>query len=89
MISWSRPNPFNPTTRIEFTLAKKSNTRLAVYDLSGRLVRVLLDKELQKGTHQSSWDGKTDQGYRISSGVYFILLESGGEASSKKVVLVR
>lgn len=68
------PNPFNPSTEIGYQLAVTSEVRLAVYDLTGRLVRMLIAGEQPAGRHQMVWDGKDALGQRVASGVYLYRL---------------
>ncbi|MGE5352520.1 MAG: phosphodiester glycosidase family protein [Acidobacteriota bacterium] len=78
------PNPFNPATVIEFTTKELSHVSLRVYDMLGREVEVLLDKELPSGSHRVNFSA---QG--LSSGVYFYRLQSGSMVEVKKMMLVR
>ncbi len=87
------PNPFNPTTVIEFELPEAARVNLSIYDASGRLVRRLVDRELPAGTYSGSrgviWSGTDDRGMSVASGVYFYSLDMGGEKQTRKMVLVR
>ncbi len=83
------PNPFNPTTKIAFDLASKEHVELAIYDVSGRAVAVLIDRELGAGRHEALWNGKTAGGATASSGVYFCTLRAGTVSETKKLVLLR
>jgi hypothetical protein len=86
------PNPFNPITSIEFTVANRPNpvyTTLRIYNVLGRLVRTLVDEENAEGTHTVSWDGRSDSGREVSSGIYFYKLEAGDLVEVKKMVLLR
>jgi subtilisin family serine protease len=83
------PNPFNPRTEIAFSLARRSQVGLAVFDVSGRLVRRLLDRELPAGMHRVVWDGRDDGGAPAASGVYFLMLESEEGRAVRKVALVK
>ncbi len=83
------PNPFNPSTRVEFTLAGTGRTRVTVIDVTGRTVAALLDRELPAGRHTVEWNGRNSNGHAVSSGVYFMCVESGGTRKSAKMVLVR
>ena len=65
------PNPFNPTTRIQIDLPSAGRTRLAVFDVRGRLVRELLDARLPGGPHTVFWDGTRADGGRAASGLYY------------------
>ena len=83
------PNPFNPSTTISFTLGEAARVRLSVYDVSGRLVRELLDGQRGSGQHSEIWNGKDNAGRGVSSGVYFYRLEAGAFMETKKMVLLR
>ena len=83
------PNPFRPGTSLVYRLGERSPVRLGVYDPAGRLVRILTDDSREPGEHVISWDGRTSDGRRASSGVYFLLLEGAGERRTRRVVLVR
>ncbi|MCD6380117.1 PKD domain-containing protein, partial [bacterium] len=78
------PNPFNPTTTIEFTLAGGNRTRLDIFDVTGRLMTTLIDREMSKGIHRIAW--RAD---RYSSGVYFMRLTSGGNTAIRRLILLR
>ncbi len=78
------PNPFNPTTTIEFTLAEPAITTLNVYSVTGELVSTLVDGSLPAG-HQSVVFNATD----LPSGVYFYTLKAGSFTDTKKMVLVK
>lgn len=76
------PNPFNPSTRISFTLPARSFVTLKVYDVTGRLVTTILSKELSAGTNFAEWNGTSDTGERVSSGVYLYKLDAFGNNNS-------
>lgn len=84
-----RPNPFNPRTRIDYTLAQAGHVRLAVYDLRGRRLAVLVDAVRPAGRHEVSWDARTGGGRPLASGVYLARLETAGTTSTRKLMLVR
>lgn len=87
---WSVPNPLNPTTEIRYALASRSAVRLRVYDVSGRMVRSLIDGRIEpRGEHVMVWDGRSDEGRSVGSGVYFARLVAGGELRTLKMVIVR
>ena len=65
------PNPFNPSTQIEFDLTAAANVRLEVYDVNGRLVNVLAQGDLDEGVHTVRWNGTNLAGDRVASGIYF------------------
>ncbi|HXS09017.1 MAG TPA: FlgD immunoglobulin-like domain containing protein, partial [Candidatus Krumholzibacteria bacterium] len=83
------PNPFNPQTAIRFTLDSKQTVTLAVYDVNGRLVRMLASGVQEMGTHSITWDGRNNAGATVSSGVYFYRLDAGKFSSTKKMVMLK
>jgi hypothetical protein len=84
------PNPFNPKTSIRFGLPSAAGVDLKVYDASGRLVRTLLSGEfMDAGFHAVDWNGRDDRSRQASSGIYFYVVESGGERESGKMVLLK
>ena len=83
------PNPFNPSTSISFELRQPGQARLEIFDLRGRLVTTLLDKELGTGTYIEDWDGTDANGAPVASGVYFYRLSAGGTSVSRKMLLLK
>jgi len=83
------PNPFNPTTLIRFELPARAHVRLLVFDVRGRLVRTLVDGELQPGGQEIAWNGRDGDGRNVASGVYFYRLETPYTLVSRKMVLLR
>ncbi len=78
------PNPFNPSTTLQFTLPKSGQVELKVYDIMGRQVAELLDGSMQAGEHSATW-----QAANLASGVYFVRLSLGSETAIQKVVLMK
>jgi glucose/arabinose dehydrogenase len=83
------PNPFNPTTRIEFSVPEKDRVNLSVYDVSGRHVRTLLDQTMRPDTYTEEWDGRDDHGNSLASGTYFYRLKVGNQTLTRKAVLLK
>jgi hypothetical protein len=83
------PNPFNPLTRIRFTLPAAGRVNVCVYDLAGRLVRVLVDAVLPATTHVAQWNGRDDADHAVSSGVYFYRVTAGTESYTGRMALVK
>jgi len=85
----NRPNPFNPTTSIEYTLAKRAPAVISIYDAAGALV-ARLDQGFQDArTHRVEWNGRDGHGRAVGSGVYFYQLEGMQSLGSKKMVLMK
>ncbi|MDZ7292211.1 MAG: Ig-like domain-containing protein [candidate division KSB1 bacterium] len=78
------PNPFNPVTNITYSLAKPEQVKLAVYDLSGRQVRVLVDEKQLAGSYRIAFEAKN-----LASGLYFYRLQAGSLVDEKRMVLVK
>ena len=86
----SYPNPFNPSTTIMYSVASKGPVSINIYDVSGRLVRKLLDgKVVEAGQHKVSWNGINGSGSHVASGAYFCRMVTAGKSSSIKVILLR
>lgn len=86
----AHPNPFNPSTTIEFALAKSGPTRLDVFDLNGRLVHTLVSESLTAGHHSATWTGQDQTGRPVASGAYFYRLQAAdGAVQSGRMVLVK
>ncbi|MBI4551520.1 MAG: DUF4331 family protein [Candidatus Latescibacteria bacterium] len=83
------PNPFNPETAIQYEIHKPGKVTLRVYNLAGQQVRTLIDDVQTAGHYTVRWDGLTDNGARVASGVYFYRIESGGTIEARKMLLVK
>ena len=83
------PNPFNPTTTIEFTIPSSGTASLVIYDASGRKVRELVSGQVSAGIRNVLWNGRDDSGRAVSSGVYFARLLSGKFTAVRKMLLIK
>jgi hypothetical protein len=83
------PNPSRGGTLISYDLPVESQVSLKVYNLSGQLVRTLVAGKEKAGYRQVSWDGRSEVGSHVASGVYFYRMETGSFAATKKLVVVR
>ncbi len=88
-LSQNYPNPFNPSTRIEFGVPESAHVTLKIYDLSGHLVKNLVDSELGAGTHSSVWDGTDLNNYLVPTGVYVYILNTENATLSRKMVMMK
>lgn len=84
-----RPNPFNPRTTITYDLPEAGGVRLAVFDLAGRLVRMLVDESRSQGSYEAVWDGRDAAGREVGSGTYLARIEFGGKVEVVRMGLVR
>jgi photosystem II stability/assembly factor-like uncharacterized protein len=83
------PNPFNPATKIRFSVpghpeGKVQEVRLAVYDIAGKEISVLIEEKLGAGTYEYNWDGSN-----AASGVYFCKMNSGSYSGIRKMILIK
>ena len=85
----NRPNPFNPETAIHFVLERSGSVRLAVYDVTGRRVAVLVDGVRESGPHQVTWRGRDDSGRVMPSGAYYVRLDSATGRDTRKMMLLK
>jgi hypothetical protein len=90
------PNPMNPVTRIQFTNGvENGRVSLEIFDVTGRLVKSLVNERMTAGVHEVQWDGSTDNGSSASSGMYFYKMtgekdDNGAPfVSSKKLVIMK
>ncbi|MBC8366971.1 T9SS type A sorting domain-containing protein [bacterium] len=81
------PNPFNPHVTIPFSLEHAGRVRAEVFDLRGRRVASLVDEVYSAGAHALEWRGRDDRGSELSSGVYLLRIQGGGEQSLQKLIL--
>ena len=88
-LSTNYPNPFNPTTIIEYNLATRSGVLLDVLNILGEPVKTLIDEVQSPGQHSVSWDGRDDSGAPVSSGIYFYRLRVGHQTATKKMILLK
>ncbi len=83
------PSPFNAEVTIPFALAEAGPVRLAIYNLMGQQIRALADGGMAAGTHRVRWDGRTDMGAEVASGVYWVVLHAGEAVQTAKLALIR
>jgi len=88
-LAQSSPNPFNSATSIQYVLPRNGFARLAIYNIAGQLVRILVEGEEFAGTHTVRWNGRDEQGSSVSSGIYFCCLETGNLKSTRKMLLLK
>ncbi len=88
-LSQNYPNPFNPSTNIEFSLPKAGHVKLEVFNILGRSVRRLIDRDLPAGEHRLVFDSRTDKGTSLATGVYFYRLSTESYQTTKKMLLMK
>ena len=83
------PNPFNPSTTIEFSLPEAGFADLAIYNLAGQKIRELVSGTLSEGIHSVVWSGRDDSGLTVSNGVYLARLRMNDTAVTGRMMLVK
>ena len=83
------PNPFNSSTVVEYSLANPGEVRIAVYDLAGQRVRILVEHRHGAGTHRVTWHGRDDRGNALATGLYLTRLEVEGLHRTVKMLLLQ
>ncbi len=78
------PNPFNPTTMIKFAIPEASQVKLAIYDVTGREVGLLVNEQMAAGTYSVDWNA-----VNLSTGIYFYRIEAGSFVNVKKMILIK
>ena len=85
----NHPNPFNPETKISYSLKAGNQTTVKVYNIKGELVKTLVNEYKDSGSHSVMWHGKDNRGSNVGSGVYFIRIKSGSFNNTIKAVLLK
>jgi hypothetical protein len=75
-LSQNFPNPFNPETKIKFTVSSESKINIGIYNTLGKEIKELLNETRLSGEYETTWDGTDNFGNKVSSGVYFITMEA-------------
>jgi len=88
-LSQNYPNPFNPETHIQFALPRDEQVRITIYDLQGQLVRTMVNERKSAGTYSVIWNGRDENGVKVSSGVYFYRIDAGEFTMTRKMILMK
>lgn len=88
-LSAIRPNPMRGQASISFTVGQAGPVQMRLFDVSGRLVRVLQEGQLAEGAHEITWDGRNDSGHNVGAGIYFVRLRGGGVEETRRLVRVQ
>tara|TARA_B110000037_G_scaffold39172_2_gene48342 strand:+ start:38 stop:2182 length:2145 start_codon:yes stop_codon:yes gene_type:complete len=89
IVSQNYPNPFNPSTTLRYSMSKGELVNIAVYDMSGRLVKGLLNGYQNAGYNSIQWNATNNQGQSVSAGMYICIIKIGSYNTSKKMLLLK
>jgi hypothetical protein len=89
-LSQNYPNPFNPTTNIRFALPEKGDVKLTIYNMLGQKVRTLVKTKMDAGYYKVAWNGKSDAGMNVASGMYFYKIDVNNKfIKTKKMIMLK
>ena len=88
-LSQNYPDPFNPSTQIQFDLPERSNVKIVIYDILGREVMTLVNGELEAGRYREVWEGRDHFGRTLSSGVYLYRMTASSLTGNKYLASLR
>jgi hypothetical protein len=83
------PNPFNPRVTIPFFVGQRGSVELNIYDLQGRRVRTLASQAFAEGHYTRQWDGRSDRGSALPTGVYLVRIKNSDTVETRKISLVK
>ncbi|MGH7601429.1 MAG: FlgD immunoglobulin-like domain containing protein, partial [bacterium] len=83
------PNPFNPSTQIAYDLASSRHVSLKIFNTMGQVVKTLVDGEQPAGRYNVTWDGTSEAGTRVTSGVYLYVIKAGDFVQSRRMTVVK
>jgi hypothetical protein len=83
------PNPFNPTTTIEYQLPKTGIVRIKIFNINGQLVKAFEIKDQNSGTHAVVWDGKNNGGQNVATGMYICQVAFENSVLAKKMLFIK
>jgi flagellar hook assembly protein FlgD len=85
----SYPNPFNPTTQVRYYLPNVSNVQISIYDLVGREIKTLINREQNSGFKTLQWNAMDNLGQPVSAGMYIYTIQAGEFRKTRKMVLLK
>ncbi len=85
----NRPNPFNPATTIRYSLEKAVDVKLAIYNVLGQEVRLLVRQFQPEGNYTVEWDGRDAAGRQVSTGLYVYRLQAGTDVITRKMIMAK
>lgn len=88
-LAQNHPNPFNPSTRISYSIARKSKVNISVFNILGQKVTTLYDGNRDAGVYEEVWSGRDDAGQEVASGVYFYKMVTDSFEQTRKMLLMK
>ena len=88
-ISANYPNPFNPTTEINYQVPENAKVNIVIFNLLGERIATLVDRDLQAGYYTTKWNGRADSGKPLASGLYFYKMVAGDFSKTQKMMFLK
>ncbi len=88
-LSANYPNPFNPETKIDYSINRSCQVKLEIFNILGQKIKTLVDEHQSVGKKDVVWDGRNENGEQVTSGVYFYRIQAGDYSQTKKMVLMK
>ena len=88
-LSQNYPNPFNPETRINYAILENSVVTIEIFNITGQLIRTLINEYKAKGNYSVIWDGRDNAGRLVSSGIYLYRLQAGSFIQTRKMIFMK
>jgi len=88
-LSKNYPNPFNPTTTIDYSIPQAGNVELVIYNTAGQKIRTLINQMQDASFYKVVWDGRDESGQSVASGIYFYRLVAGNFSKIEKMTLIK
>ena len=88
-VSPNYPNPFNPSTSIDIETVHSGKLLVNIYDITGRLIHTLMNKNTDAGYYSVRWNGQNLKGKAMPTGIYFVQVESGADLGIRKIMLIK
>lgn len=85
----NRPNPLTNNTKISFVMTASSTIKVKVYNITGQLVKTLLDEQVEAGEHTITWNGLDEKGNGVANGIYFYQLQTDNQNLTRKMIITR
>lgn len=89
LLNQNQPNPFNPDTRISFSITEAAEVKLEVYNLKGSKIAILVNNILAEGDHSYIWNGMDSRGNQAASGIYLYRLVVNNSTKTRKMMLLK
>jgi flagellar hook assembly protein FlgD len=83
------PNPFSSSATISFFIPQTEKVSIEIYDLTGRLIKILTNEKMQAGTHHLTWNARDEKGNAVGSGIYLLKLQAGNYTETKKISVLK